>query len=342
MKVLRSRSLRHRILFALGLPLVPACHETPPPGTPPGPPFGAAVPTPPATAAIPSASIAPSEPGAAPEPLRCGTAEVRESLCGLLPPDSQGGSAGLPACGATAQGLIWIGERRAINARALEPESPDLVNFSFDAKGTSEYAAVASTDQVNRRCCYHRCAPLRVVTNTRATIPQGRSTRLQCIPAPAKTRHPSAAAPQCPAGVELPISHYGARDGFDNAPIKRATDTECCYEVLEPCTGSRTELPDGQCVYPTRGRPLREGGVAVVAETTARPGWTEAITVGDCATGERQRAAEAWAREGALEHASVASFARFALELMALAAPAQLVEAALEAARDEVRHAAAS
>ena len=88
-------------------------------------------------------------------------------------------------------------------------------------------------------------------------------------------------APQCPAGVELSISHYGARHGFDNAPIKRATDTECCYQVLEPCTGSRTELPDGQCVYPTRGRPLRENGVAVVAETTARPGWSEAITVGD-------------------------------------------------------------
>lgn len=42
---------------------------------------------------------------------------------------------------------------------------------------------------------------------------------------------------------------------------------------------------------------------------------------------------------GLAEHASVASFARVVMELMQLAAPAQLVDRTLEAGREEVRHA---
>src|SRR6185369_11435722 len=46
-----------------------------------------------------------------------------------------------------------------------------------------------------------------------------------------------------------------------------------------------------------------------------------------------------WTRDGLFEHASVASFGRFALELLAAGAPAALVEDAHRAALDEVRHA---
>jgi hypothetical protein len=54
---------------------------------------------------------------------------------------------------------------------------------------------------------------------------------------------------------------------------------------------------------------------------------------------EREALAATWARDGLLEHASVASFARFSLDLLAAGAPADLVEAAHMAALDEVRHA---
>ena len=49
--------------------------------------------------------------------------------------------------------------------------------------------------------------------------------------------------------------------------------------------------------------------------------------------------AEAWTADGLLEHASVASFARFSLALLAAGAPAELVLGAHQAALDEVRHA---
>lgn len=56
----------------------------------------------------------------------------------------------------------------------------------------------------------------------------------------------------------------------------------------------------------------------------------------------RRRAAAAWAEIAQLEHASVASFARFTLQLMAVGAPPQLVSAALQAGLDEVAHARAA
>jgi hypothetical protein len=56
----------------------------------------------------------------------------------------------------------------------------------------------------------------------------------------------------------------------------------------------------------------------------------------------RARAAADWAQVAQLEHASIASFARFTLQLLAVGAPPQLVEASLRAGLDEVAHARAT
>jgi hypothetical protein len=48
-----------------------------------------------------------------------------------------------------------------------------------------------------------------------------------------------------------------------------------------------------------------------------------------------------WLQDARMEHASIASFARFTLDLLAYGAPAELVEAAQRAALDEVEHARA-
>lgn len=50
--------------------------------------------------------------------------------------------------------------------------------------------------------------------------------------------------------------------------------------------------------------------------------------------------AEHWTRIGLMEHASIAAFSRFTLQLLALGAPAELVRASIEAQVDETRHAA--
>jgi hypothetical protein len=53
----------------------------------------------------------------------------------------------------------------------------------------------------------------------------------------------------------------------------------------------------------------------------------------------RRAVADSWAKAAQAEHASIASFARFSLELLAVGAPPALVEGAHQAALDEVGHA---
>jgi hypothetical protein len=94
--------------------------------------------------------------------------------------------------------------------------------------------------------------------------------------------------------------------GFDTATF------QCCYQAT-----SIDRTPMSDCVI---GRPLLVNGEVVVAPCG-----------GD---------ATAWTRMAQMEHASVASFARLTLQLMAHAAPLDLIGAVQAAAADEVRHAA--
>jgi hypothetical protein len=104
----------------------------------------------------------------------------------------------------------------------------------------------------------------------------------------------------------------------------------CCYEAQE-------------IVY-CLGRPyLVEGQPIVAPAQRGLLGWSdpapEAPSVDTIDAEARAALAEAWTQDGMLEHASVASFGRFALELLAAGAPADLIEGAHRAALDEVRHA---
>jgi hypothetical protein len=53
---------------------------------------------------------------------------------------------------------------------------------------------------------------------------------------------------------------------------------------------------------------------------------------------ERAALAEHWTRMGQMEHASIAAFARFSMQLLALGAPSALVEACTQALADETTH----
>jgi hypothetical protein len=102
---------------------------------------------------------------------------------------------------------------------------------------------------------------------------------------------------------------------------------ECCY-VYYPGGGG--------C-----GRPFTVAGDARRAPAVERDDWrapSNGSSTGlDAAT--RESLASAWLEDARFEHASVASFARFSLELMAFGAPADLLLEAQRAASDEVEHA---
>jgi hypothetical protein len=100
---------------------------------------------------------------------------------------------------------------------------------------------------------------------------------------------------------------------------------KCCYVF---CTGA--------CC----GRPFVVGGTARVADLVAAPEWCdEAQAAAGVEPVHAQALAEAWRQDGLDEHASVASFHRFGMELLAFGAPPELVADAAAAAGDEVRHA---
>ncbi len=81
-------------------------------------------------------------------------------------------------------------------------------------------------------------------------------------------------------------------------------------------------------------------GVARLADLDRVSGWSEAVTEAIAPNpAERKLLIEHFTRWSLAEHASVASFARFTLQLLALGAPSDLVARAIRASADEVRHA---
>ena len=93
------------------------------------------------------------------------------------------------------------------------------------------------------------------------------------------------------------------------------------------------------------GRPYVVDGRARAAAVGPRQGWAtlpHPELGGDLTEDERRRLARWWAARAQDEHAAVAALASFVLELLAVGAPAALVERAATAAADEVRHAKAA
>lgn len=100
----------------------------------------------------------------------------------------------------------------------------------------------------------------------------------------------------------------------------------CCYWFCE-----------GACC----GRPFTIEGHARVADTTLRDDWCAdwSAETNDLDAVTQKALVEAWRADAQMEHASVASFARFTMELLALGAPAEIVAASQLASLDEVEHA---
>jgi hypothetical protein len=158
-----------------------------------------------------------------------------------------------------------------------------------------------------------------------------------CVPQPESAGASPAQEPlqMCAATVPLPPG-IGPTPGprtptvsFDatRTTIERAKDpAACCYKWNLLCVGGRT---------------LRGPEGPVTAVTSRRRDWTAAASL--VAVPRDAELAEAlatyWQREAAFEHASVGSFARASLSLMALGAPPELLAATHAAALDEIEHA---
>jgi hypothetical protein len=101
----------------------------------------------------------------------------------------------------------------------------------------------------------------------------------------------------------------------------------CCYLWTEYCGG---------------GRPLRHGDAVFVADVQPGEDWVDStlkVEIANLPRALRETIARAWLDDARAEHASIASFARASLELLAVGAPPELVAGCQQASLDEIRHA---
>ena len=164
----------------------------------------------------------------------------------------------------------------------------------------------------------------------------------------------------CQSG-ECAFTTYDDGCGWSQALNCRRDDDQCRDDA--DCGGN----DDGDQCAPTGeggelvcsgdecdiGRPLLVHDVPRTAAAVSRAGWegqpgrsgatwaavVEDLGIGALSADERAVQARQWGKVAALEHASVGSFARFTMQLLALGAPAELLAGAQAAAADEVRHA---
>lgn len=147
----------------------------------------------------------------------------------------------------------------------------------------------------------------------------------------------------------LLCASYLADPGCDFPAFACQTRDDQCVAASD-CTGEeRCTVLEGRGVRECearnciRGRPFLVNGAPRLARIIAgHDGWAchdGHSFYDELSTQVRGRLADAWEAAGLLEHASIAAFARFTLELLAVGAPAELVELAGQAIGDETRHA---
>ena len=151
----------------------------------------------------------------------------------------------------------------------------------------------------------------------------------------------------CPSGALCATAQIGYGEC--------ASTTYACQSPLDKC------MPWDDCEYPDEcmlvgsvrvcgqdecgvGRPFLVAGRVRLAPLAARADWLGSgppvnPSAADLDPAMRAEIAARWAAQGAMEHASVAAFARFVLQLLSLGAPADLVREAQAAMTDETRHA---
>lgn len=91
------------------------------------------------------------------------------------------------------------------------------------------------------------------------------------------------------------------------------------------------------------GRPFIIAGEQRLARLSNSSSWTRTLRkqpdVSSLGVEERQRVGDHWTRVALMEHASIAAFARFTLQLLHVGAPRELVDGSQRAMRDETDHA---
>lgn len=126
---------------------------------------------------------------------------------------------------------------------------------------------------------------------------------------------------------------FACHSPYDACPASASCrSAEACQSTAE----GRQCVSVGVC-----GRPFLVEGTARLAPLVEGTSWSaqKSPRTNGLSANERELLGQHYTRIGLMEHASVAAFARFSLELLALGAPAELLRDTQQALGDEIRHA---
>ena len=202
--------------------------------------------------------------------------------------------------------------------------------------------APASGTGTDGCACTYSCATDADCGEGQACVPGGLVDKdldhATCEPAECKTDA------DCASG-ECGLSSYYDGCFWDTSLTCRDADDACrvdadCSDAA--CAGDTyTHTYECQSMDCAIGRPLLVEGQARVTRGAGRADWMAELSPDLGGLDEHTRLALGawWAEIAALEHASVASFARFTLQLLSLGAPPELLADVAQASADEIRHA---
>jgi hypothetical protein len=215
----------------------------------------------------------------------------------------------------------------------------------FDADCTEKpYGYCGSGGQIGGSWCYYgcvsdsECGPKQLCE---CAEPVGRCVAADCV-----------TDADCPSGFMCKFHDASGGCGDYAFTCQSAADT-CGGD--SDCASASAQTP--YCLYSPEkrgfqcaglgciiGRPFLVEGRERLATSAPRADWSERSElpcVSDLDESLRADLAARWTQIALMEHASIAAFARFTLQLLSLGAPASLIEFSTRAMRDETKHAKA-
>ncbi|MEI9953655.1 MAG: ferritin-like domain-containing protein [Pseudomonadota bacterium] len=226
---------------------------------------------------------------------------------------------------------------------AVPDHSPDMMSqckFDADCK-EHPYGWCSNISQGNESFCAYGCVKDSDCADDllcECGEPVGR-----CVPADCKSNA------DCQGGFLCKAYDSSGGCGLTRYTCQSASDT-CgsdldCAGPTEQCRfdaiASRFRCIPGTCAI---GRPFLVDGVQRLAPVATRTDWKALALLPKLTELDATLSAhlaEQWTQVALMEHASIAAFARFTLQLMSLGAPASLIERATAAMVDETKHARA-
>jgi hypothetical protein len=158
----------------------------------------------------------------------------------------------------------------------------------------------------------------------------------QCVPGDCRVNADCGSGSACAT-----LEAYGQLSFACTSPADECATAANCddFSECEIDQGHRRCIETAVC-----GRPFLVESVARVAPVISDGAWSRRGAappprVDHLTVDERAALAQHWTRLGQLEHASIAAFARFSLQLLALGAPPELVSDCTGALADETAHA---